>query len=60
LARPPLEQHIGLGRSARIENIEVWWPTSKTRQNFKNVAPNQFLEIKEFAPEFTKRTRPSF
>ena len=56
----PLEQHIGLGRSARIENIEVWWPTSKTRQTFKDIAPNQFLEIKEFTSEVTRRTRSSF
>ena len=44
----PLQQHIGLGRSARIENIEVWWPASNTRQNFTGIKPNQFLEIKEF------------
>ncbi len=56
----PFQQHIGLGKSARIENIEIWWPTSKTRQNFSNVQPNQFLEIKEFASNYTKLSRPSF
>ena len=45
----PMEQHIGLGKSARILNIEVWWPTSKTRQEFSNVAKDQFLEVREFA-----------
>jgi hypothetical protein len=53
----PLEQHMGLGRSAKILNIEVWWPTSNARQNFKNVQKDQFLEIKEFATEFTKLER---
>jgi tetratricopeptide (TPR) repeat protein len=56
----PLEQHIGLGKSAKVENIEVWWPATKTRQNFKDVAKDQFLEIKEFATEYTKLQRKSF
>jgi hypothetical protein len=56
----PLQQHIGLGKSAQIENIEVWWPASKTRQNFTNVQPNEFLEIKEFAATYTRLSRPAF
>jgi ASPIC and UnbV/FG-GAP-like repeat len=53
----PFEQHIGLGKSARIVNIEIWWPTSNTRQNFANVDKNQFLEIKEFSETYTKLVR---
>ena len=30
----PLAQHIGLGKSARIVELEIWWPASNTRQNF--------------------------
>ena len=56
----PLEQHIGLGKSAKILNIEIWWPASNTRQNFANVAKNQFLEIKEFAKDYTKLDRKPF
>jgi tetratricopeptide (TPR) repeat protein len=56
----PLEQHIGLGKTARILNIEIWWPTSNTRQNFPNVAKDQFLEIKEFSAAYTKLDRRSF
>ena len=56
----PLEQHIGLGKSARILNIEIWWPTSNTRQNFPNVDKDQFLEIKEFAANYTRLERKSF
>ncbi len=56
----PLEQHIGLGNSARIEEIEVWWPASGTRQKFANVPANQFFEIKEFATTYTKLNRRSF
>jgi hypothetical protein len=56
----PFEQHIGLGNSARIVNIEVWWPASNTRQNFANVQKNQFLEIKEFAGTYTRLERKAF
>lgn len=53
----PLEQHIGLGKGAKILNLEIWWPTSNTRQEFPNVPKNHFLEIKEFAKEYTKLER---
>lgn len=43
----PFEQHIGLGKSAQIESIEVDWPASGTRQIFTGVAKNQFWEIRE-------------
>lgn len=53
----PLTQHIGLGKDARIVDLEIWWPTSNTRQHFSNVGKDQFLEIKEFAQEYTKLER---
>ena len=56
----PLEQHIGLGKAARIETLEIWWPTSDTRQVFHNVGVNQFLEIKESGKTFTALERPAF
>jgi tetratricopeptide (TPR) repeat protein len=56
----PLEQHIGLGKDARIVDLEIWWPTSNTRQHFSNLDKNQFLEIKEFAQEYTKLDRQPY
>lgn len=56
----PLRQHIGIGRASRIEALEIWWPTSKTRQVFHNVGPNQFIEIKEFQKDFVKLKYPTF
>jgi hypothetical protein len=53
----PLQQHIGLGKSARILAIEIWWPATKTRQTFSEVDSNQFLEIKEFASSYSKLDR---
>jgi hypothetical protein len=48
-------QHIGIGKATAIASVEVTWPASRTRQVFKNVAPNQFIEIKEFENTYTKR-----
>jgi tetratricopeptide (TPR) repeat protein len=56
----PLQQHIGLGKSAHIISIEIWWPTSGTRQTFTDLGKNQFLEIKEFAKDYTRLERPTF
>ena len=53
----PLQQHIGLGKDARILDLEIWWPTSNTRQHFPDVKKDQFLQIKEFAPEYAKLER---
>ena len=53
----PLEQHIGLGKSARILDLEIWWPASDTRQKFTDVPRNRFLEIKEFDKQFSKLER---
>lgn len=55
----PLQQHIGLGESAKIQEIEIWWPASNTRQHFSNVTANQFLEIKEFEKDYKKLERHS-
>lgn len=54
----PLEQHIGLGRAARIVDLEIWWPASRTRQHFSGVGVNQFIQIGESATAFTTMSRP--
>ena len=56
----PMELHIGLGRSARIRNMEVWWPVSSTRQNFLDVGKDQYVEIREFAKDYTKLDRKPY
>jgi hypothetical protein len=52
-----LEQHIGLGNSAKILSLEIWWPTSNTRQNFTDVPAKQFVQINEFEPKYIKLER---
>jgi ASPIC and UnbV/FG-GAP-like repeat len=56
----PMEQHIGLGHGAHITSLEVWWPSTKSRQQFANVPKNQFIEIKEFNNTYTVLDRKPF
>jgi hypothetical protein len=53
----PLQQHIGLGRAARIVEVEIKWPASGTRQVFADVAKNQVIEIHEMADRYSKLER---
>ncbi len=43
----PLVQQIGVGAAATIERIEVWWPTSQTRQIFEQVAADRRYRLLE-------------
>jgi tetratricopeptide (TPR) repeat protein len=56
----PLSQHIGLGKSAHIDELEVWWPTSNSHQVFTHTEKNRFLEITEFAKDYKQVNRPAF
>jgi tetratricopeptide (TPR) repeat protein len=56
----PMEQHIGLGHTARVVSIDVWWPASKSRQQFTDVAKDQFIAISEFATTYTKLDHKAF
>ncbi|HEX4487610.1 MAG TPA: FG-GAP-like repeat-containing protein [Terriglobales bacterium] len=56
----PLEQHIGLGKNASITKLEIWWPTSNTRQSFAQVKKDQFIQIKEFGATFSTLERKPF
>ena len=54
----PLQQLIGLGPGVRRVDVEIWWPTSNTRQRLSNVDKNRFLEITEFAQAPRPLERP--
>src|SRR5205085_4354864 len=38
-----LTQSIGLGKAGQVKELEIYWPTSTTRQVFRNVGVNQVL-----------------
>ena len=55
----PLEQHIGLGRSAQIVSVEIWWPgDAGNPQRFTDVEKNQAIEIHQFAHDYRRLIRP--
>jgi hypothetical protein len=54
----PFQQHVGLGKAARVVEVEVRWPASGTRQIFGDVAKNQVIEIREMADRYTPLSRP--
>jgi len=43
----PLAEHLGLGRAARVETLEVYWPTSDTTQTFHAVPADRAIRITE-------------
>jgi tetratricopeptide (TPR) repeat protein len=53
----PTEPHIGLGPTAKIVSLDVFWPASGTHQHFAHVDKNAFLQVKEFDSGFTKLVR---
>ncbi len=55
-----LTQHIGVGRAKVIDSLEVFWPTSRTRQVFHDVAVDRFLELRELDDHFSVRDLPHF
>jgi hypothetical protein len=55
----PLQQHVGVGPATQIDSLEILWPTSKTRQIFRGVRVNQFIEVHEFAKDYVKLHRRS-
>ncbi len=50
----PLRQEIGLGRAAKIEALEIFWPTTGRTQRFLNVSVDQFIEITEDESAYRK------
>jgi hypothetical protein len=43
----PLRQHIGLGKSTRVDRLTITWPTSNTTQTFENLAADSTYSLRE-------------
>jgi len=50
----PFEQTIGLGKADRVAKLEIHWPTSETKQEFRDLAVDQAIEITEFEENYRK------
>ena len=54
----PLRQHIGVGSSTNV-HVEVFWPMTRARQEFTNLAPGKWYSIREDSDKATVMdTRP--
>ena len=49
-----------MGTATVIETLEVYWPTSRTTQTFRDVPVNRFLELTEFADAYKTVERTGF
>ena len=56
----PLEQHMGLGKSAQIVGLEIQWPGDPLLQRFASVPKNQAIEIRQSAGNYRVIERPRF
>jgi hypothetical protein len=56
----PLEQHIGLGKSAEIVGMEIQWPGDAQPQKFGSMPKNRAIEIKQFASDYRELPRHPF
>ena len=48
----PLRQHVGLGKSSEIEELEIYWPKTDGTQTFTNVPRDCAIVIREGESEF--------
>ncbi len=52
-ATSPYRQHFGLGKQAKIDSLEIRWP-SGVKQEFQNLDANQIIAVKEDEQAWTK------
>jgi len=52
----PIQQHIGVGRATRIDEVQIYWPATGKTQVFKNLQPGNYLKIKEGSNKITTYT----
>jgi len=48
----PLRQTVGLGKATRLERLEIYWPTSDTRQEFTDVPMDKIIRIVELEDRY--------
>jgi hypothetical protein len=48
----PLRQHIGLGQSINIDEVEITWPTTGKKQVFGNLPVDHNIKIKENSDKY--------
>lgn len=51
----PLRSYLGLGQATSVRELEIYWPATNKTQVFRDVAVDQFLEIKEGQQKLHRR-----
>lgn len=49
MSQSDLRLHFGLGKTARIDSLEVTWPVTGTVERFSDVEPDRYITIREGA-----------
>ena len=50
-----LRQHIGVGQAAKVDQLEVYWPTTGNTQTFENLPVNNVFTVSENTNTLRKR-----
>ena len=50
----PFRKSIGIGKATMVDELTVQWPATGVTQVFKNIAPRQFMKIKENSAQMEK------
>src|SRR5258706_9328558 len=53
-ATSPYRQHFGLGKNARVDSVEIRWPSGAS-QSFSGWEANQIVEVNEGSGEWRRR-----
>ena len=54
----PLAETVGLGDATSVSRLTVNWPTSRTRQEFRDLAPDRMIAITEGADAYKVLQQP--
>lgn len=52
----PLEAHLGLGFAKKVDRLEIQWPKTGKTDVYENLSVNEWIEIREGAESWKKRT----
>ena len=55
----PLHVHLGLGTAARVEQLEIRWPGSRTLSVYEDLAADRIVVVREGEPPRERPRRPA-
>ena len=49
----PLRLHLGIAEATSIQELQVWWPASRTTSTYRDIAAGSYVEIEEGSETLT-------